>query len=335
MSLGREAPYIRRGSPTYAGMIAVLVGLLVLGIKFLGYAITNSQLVLSDALEGIANVIASAVALVALRYAAEPPDDTHPYGHGKTEFFSAAFEGGLILFAAVMILFDSIRALVIGHEVLAIDQGLLIVALGGGANLLLALYLLRVGRLTHSVTLVASGSHLLSDVWTSVAALGGLLLVRVTGVSALDAALGIAAGIYLGFVGLTILRGSLGGLLDEHNRDVLIHLAEAFNQVNQPGIIGVHGARIMRSGNYHYIDAHVIVPEFWNVQHAHDEVNAFERKVIESYRYSGEIHFHIDPCRRAFCRKCVLSSCPVRANEFESRITHTLGEVTAKNSTKS
>ncbi len=320
--------------PSRAGLISLVVGLIVLGVKFWGYALTNSQVVLSDALESIVNVIASGVALFALRYAATPPDQKHPYGHGKGEFFSAAFEGGLIVFASVMIIADSTRALILGHELRAIDFGMLIVIVAGTLNLMLALYLLRVGRMAGSASLEASGQHLLSDVWTTGASLVGLLVVRATGVSALDALLGIAAGAYLGIVGAKILRGSIGGLLDENNRDVLSSLAQAFNVVQHPGIIGVHGARIMRAGNYHYIDAHVIVPEFWDVQRSHDEVNAFERKAIEHYRYSGEIHFHIDPCRRDYCRKCILANCPVRQEEFSERIHHSLEEVSAKSSSK-
>jgi len=316
------------------GRISFVVGIAALGLKFWAYKLTNSQAVLSDALESIVNVVAAGFALLVIFYAARPPDDDHPYGHGKTEFFSAAFEGGLVVFAAVLILIDSALALSTGHVVREADSGLYILGAAALLNFILGVALLRVGRAKTSPTLEASGQHVLSDVWTSAAALIGLMLVHMTGAHWIDPALGLAAGAYLALVGLRILRAAVGGLLDEQNRDVLSHLATAIDEVRRPGIIGVHGARIMRSGTYHYIDAHVIVPEFWDVKQSHDEVNRFERNAIERYKYSGEMHFHIDPCRRNYCKKCDVADCQIRGAAFRQKIVHTLQEIVSNSSSR-
>jgi cation diffusion facilitator family transporter len=316
------------------GIASLMVGIAALGLKFWAYELTNSQAVLSDALESIVNVVAAGFALIVIHYAARPPDDEHPYGHGKTEFFSAAFEGGLVVFAAVLILIDSALALTTGHVVREADTGLIVLGAAGLLNFALGAALLRVGRNQNSPTLEASGQHVLSDVWTTGAALVGLMLVHFTGAQWIDPLLGLGAGAYLGFVGLRILRASVGGLLDEQNRDVLSHLGTAIDEVRRPGMIGVHGARIMRSGTYHYIDAHVIVPEFWDVRHSHDEVNRFERDAMERYKYKGEIHFHIDPCRRNYCKKCNVSDCQIRRDDFKEKIVHSLQEIVADSSTR-
>lgn len=292
---------------------------MLLGLKFWCYAITESQVVLSDALESIANVVAPGFAFFIVRYSARPPDDSHPYGHGKSEFFSAAFEGGLIAFAAVFILIESVRAFILGAQPTEVSTGTWVVAGAGLVNLLLGLYVLSVGKRSGSEALVASGHHILSDVWTSAAATAGLILISLTGVTWMDAALGFAAGTYLAFTGSKIVRGSLGGLLDEEDEHKLKAFSAALNRVVRPGIVGVHWTRMMRAGNYHYIDAHVVVPEMWNVLYAHDETNAFERRVMDSYPYEGEIHFHIDPCRRRYCSQCDFLECPVRQASFVRR----------------
>src|SRR5262249_3361466 len=111
---------------------------------------------------------------------------------------------------------------------------------------------------------------------------------------------------------------------------ILATLARTCNQIHIPGIIKIHYVRIMRSGSYHFIDAHVVVPEFWEVLHAHDEINQFERKLIENHPYQAEIHFHLDPCRKAFCAHCDLPSCPVRQKEFVNITPYTVDELTAR-----
>ncbi len=169
-----------------AGLISLVVGVGLLGAKYLAYLWTGSTAVLSDALESIVNVLAAIFALGGLVFAGRPADRNHPYGHGKIEFFTAGFEGGLIAFAAVLILWQAFQGLLHGVVVRNLDHGLLLVLAAGLVNLLLGLYLVRTGRRTSSLTLVADGQHVLSDAWTSAGIVVGLLLVRFTGLTWLD-----------------------------------------------------------------------------------------------------------------------------------------------------
>jgi cation diffusion facilitator family transporter len=309
-----------------AGVLSLVVGTALLCAKYLAYRLTGSSAVLSDALESIVNVVAAVFALGGLAFAGRPADRSHPYGHGKIEFFSAVFEGGLIAFAAVMIVYQAGVSLLHGVEVRALDLGLAIIAGAGLANLALGAYLIRVGRRHDSLALVADGKHVVSDFWTSLGVVGGLALVRITGLLWLDPLVAAIVGVNLAFTGLRLVRYAAGGLLDEEDSGLLARLLQAMNANLVPGIIRIHNLRAMRSGRFSHVDAHLVVPEFWSVERAHDAADAFERRVIDSGSVSGEIVFHLDPCRREYCAACDLPDCPIRREPFVGRPALTVDE---------
>ena len=310
-----------------AGVVSLVVGSGLLAAKYLAYALTGSTAILSDAMESIVNVVAAVFALGGLLFAGRPADRNHPYGHGKIEFFSAAFEGGLIAFAAVMIVYQAGVSLLHGIEVRQLDLGVTIIAAAGLANLALGGFLLRSGRRANSLTLVADGQHVLSDFWTSLGVVVGLLLVRMTGVLWLDPLVAAIVGVNLAWTGLRLVRHAAGGLLDEEDTELLHKLLVALNDSLVPGIIRVHNLRAIRSGRFSHIDAHLVVPEFWSVEAAHDAADAFERQVIKSCGIEGEIVFHTDPCRRAYCARCDIPACPIRVEPFQSRPALTVEEI--------
>lgn len=302
-----------------AAILSLTVGTILLGLKYLAYEITGSTAVLSDALESIVNVIAALFALGGLVVAGWPADRNHPYGHGKIEFFSAAFEGGMIAVAAVLIIKEAGAALLFGHQVRQPNFGILIVLGAGLANGALGMYLLRVGRRYHSITLIADGKHVLTDFWTSLGAALSLALVMLTGLEWLDPVIALLVGFNLVWIGLGLVRHAAGGLLDEEDVDLLQKVVAAVNENLVPGVIRVHLLRAIRSGRFTHVDAHLVVPEFWTVEEAHDFGNAFERRVVRSLGIEGEIVFHLDPCHRQFCGSCEVDPCPIRIAPFVSR----------------
>jgi cation diffusion facilitator family transporter len=235
------------------------------------------------------------------------------------EFFTAVFEGGLVAFAAVMILYESIQSLLRGPEVRAIDFGLLVVLGAGGGNLLLGLYLVRVGNRTRSPALVADGKHVLSDFWTSAGVAVGLLLVKATGLLWLDPATAAFVAVLLAIAGFRLVRQAAGGLLDEEDPALLEELAALFAKVPVEGAIEVHEVRAIRSGSHVHVDAHVVVPEFWTVDRSHDAAEAMERWMLANWGREGELVFHVDPCRRVYCARCPLADGAVRAAPFQAR----------------
>jgi len=312
-----------------AALLSLVVGIALLSLKFWAFFVTSSQAVFSDAMESIVNVVAALFAIVVVIYAAKPADRDHPYGHGKVEFFSAAFEGGLIAFAALVIVFEAAQALIEGHSLNQIGLGAAAVVVAGFGNLGLGVYLLRAGKKQHSVALTASGHHVISDFWTSFGVALGLALVSVTGLTWLDPLIALVMGIWLARTGILLVRRSVGGLLDEEDREILTKLVEVIVKNRDPGIIQVHHCRVIRSGRYHHIDAHVVVPEYWDVAKAHQATQDFEDRMIRDYPYQGELHFHVDPCRRAYCRVCEAQDCPIRQSPFEKRRLPTVEELTS------
>ena len=304
---------------TRAGLLSLVVSLVLLGAKYQAYRMTGSTAILSDALESIVNVVAAVFALGGLAFAAQPADRNHPYGHGKIEFFSAAFEGGLIAFAAVLIIYEVIQALLHGVEIRALDAGLAIVVGAGLGNLALGLYLLRVGRAYQSLTLVADGKHVLSDFWTSVGIVVGLLLVRATGIWWLDPVTAAVVALNLMWTGFRLVRHAAGGLLDEEDTGLLSRLLEALDSRLGQGVIRVHHLRAIRAGRFHHVEAHLVVPEFWSVDQAHELSEDLAARVIAELGVEGELVFHTDPCHRIYCAMCDLDDCTVRREPFRDR----------------
>jgi len=309
-----------------AGLISLVVSALLLGAKYEAYRLTGSTAILSDALESIVNVVAAVFALGGLVFAGRPADRNHPYGHGKIEFFSAAFEGGLIAFAAVLIIYEVARSLIRGVEVRQLEAGLGIVLAAGVVNLLLGKFLVRTGRRHSSLTLVADGQHVLSDFWTSIGIVAGLILVRVTGLAWLDPVVAALVALNLMWTGVRLVRHAAGGLLDEEDTALLGRLLEVLQQHVGQGVIRIHHLRAIRAGRFHHVDAHLVVPEFWSVDRAHELAETLAARVIKELGVEGELAFHTDPCHQIYCAMCDLDDCPVRRQPFRGRSSLTLEE---------
>jgi cation diffusion facilitator family transporter len=309
-----------------AGLISVAVSVVLLAAKYKAYLLTGSTAILSDALESIVNVVAAVFALGGLIFAGRPADRNHPYGHGKIEFFSAAFEGGLIAFAAVVIIYEVVQSLVRGVEVRRLESGLAIVLVAGLVNLTLGWFLIRTGRKHVSLTLVADGQHVLSDFYTSAGIVAGLLLVRVTGIPWLDPLVAAVVALNLMRTGARLVRHAAGGLLDEEDTALLNRLLEVLRDHVGQGVIRVHHLRAIRAGRFNHVDAHLVVPEFWSVERAHELAEDLAQRVIKEVGVEGELVFHTDPCHRAYCAMCDLQDCGIRRHPFRARPPLTLEE---------
>ncbi len=290
---------------------ALAVSLAVTAVKFAGWQLTESQAVYSDFLESLVNVVVGIVAIIVVRIAAKPADQNHPYGHGKIEYFSAAFEGGLIAFAAVMIFVEAIPAVIDPKPLEQMGLGAAVVFVCGLVNLVMGYLLKRAGRRLGSPAVVANGEHITSDFYTSAFLTVGLVLAHISGYSWLDPILAMFAGLQLAWIGFGVVKKSAGG------------------SWWRPAA-GKPGHRIVprRPAPFHHIDAHAVVPEFWDVAEAHQKTEAFESRVLKEYPQPAELHLHVDPCRRVYCRRCDLSDCPIRQIAFETRLEPDLDTLT-------
>ncbi len=296
--------------------ISLVVSSIILGMKFSAFYLTQSTAIFSDAIESIVNVVAAVIALFVMKAVAEPADDEHPYGHGKLEYFSAAFEGGLVVSAAIAVGFEAFRAFFSGRELIDSKLGLSVMVVATVINALLALHLRAVGKKHKSQALLASSSHVFSDVWTTVGILLALGLVFITGLTWLDPLIAGLVAVHLGYSGIQIVRNSFGALIDQVEIHSLQDLAASFQKHKRPWVIDIHQLKMIRSGKFHHIDAHLVVPEYWDISRTHEEMTRYEDEVVASYEFDGEIAFHVDPCERKYCEMCEVEDCPVRVKKM-------------------
>ena len=318
----------------FASILSLVFGIILLGFKFYAYHVTNSQSIFSDALESIVNVVAAVITLIVVIAASKPADEDHPYGHGKIESIASTFEGGAILLAGVLIVIQSVQVFFHGAQVNDVNLGLAIVVGAGLVNGAIGLFLLSKGKRLHSEALKSSGMHLLSDTATSVGVLVGLLLVKYTGLSWIDPIVAVMFGLLLVYTGGNILIRSGNILIDGHDKETIERLRELFEKHYRAGIIQIHYTRVIRSGNYHHIDCHMVVPEFWSVFDTHEFSEVLEKEMMEDYPVAGELHIHHDPCRMLYCSECELENCPIRIAPFEKRGGFSFEEMTAPTDSK-
>ena len=304
-------------------VVSIVVGCLVLGLKYLAFHVSQSAALKSDAIENVVNVVAAVFALGAIIFADKPADRDHPYGHGKIEHFSAAFEGGMISLAAVLIGYEAITAFLAGSPLKNLNLGLAINFGAGILNGLLGLFLIHQGRRQQSHALAADGHHVFSDFYVTLGLAAGLLLVKATGLTWLDPLMALAVCAILAWTGFKLVRSSSAALLDAEDPDLVNRLVEVINRVRPPEIVAIHELRTLRSGRYTHVDIHMVIPEFWAIGQGHELAEAFGRDVIKEAALEGELHTHVDPCLQAFCSQCAVPDCPVRrqAQTAEGRIT--------------
>ncbi len=302
-----------------AGVISLLASVGILGVKVLAWSLTGSTVLLADALESIVNVVAAGLVAYTVAVSARPPDEDHPYGHGKAETLSAMIEGSLILAAAVWIAVEALRRLFVGPELSRITEGILISAGAGLANLGLGLYLLRVAAREHSEALRADGIHLLTDTVTTAGGIVALLGVRLTGWTLLDPLVALLLAGNIVVAGARVVRRALVGLLDEADFDLLVRLAQRLEQARVPDWCEIHQLRSRAVGSLRHIDLHLVVPRYFSLEEAHRSGDQLEHVLLDVLEGRGDVVVHLDPCRPQHCVGCAVSECPIRSEPGATR----------------
>jgi len=298
--------------------LSMLVGTALMSAKFYAYYRTGSAAILSDALESIINVVASGFAVFSIVLAARPPDESHPYGHGKIEFFSAGFEGALIIFAALGIFRSGIGHILQPRGLPHLGEGLLILLGTAAVNLLLGIVLLRTGKRTDSITLIADGRHVLTDVLTSAAVVGGLLLVAATGWYRFDGIVACLVGVQILRTGYDLLRQAYAGLMHESDSRLLAEVSALLAAHRRDCWIDIHQLRAWRSGNHTHIDLHVVLPRDLDLYHAHEEALQVEKVLLRHFEQNASILVHMDPCAAPDCPACRKARCDMRGSEADA-----------------
>ena len=286
-----EAP--EAGLERYA-WLSIAAAVVTIALKAGAFALTGSVGLLSDAAESLVNLGAGVIALVALRVAARPPDYNHDYGHGKAEYFSAGAEGLMIFVAAAVILYTAVHRLLNPVALEKLGWGLLIVAVASVINGLVAVVLLRAGRAHRSVTLVADGKHLLTDVVTSAGVIVGVLLVALTGWGPLDPIVAIVVGVNILVTGYRLVSSSVTSLLDAAlPAQDMAALHAALEGVRVPEVEFTE-IRTRESGRQRFVSLTVRLPGDWTVERAHGITDRVEQAICQGLP-GAQVQTHVAP----------------------------------------
>ena len=275
--------------------LSLAVGLLMLVAKWYAYSITNSAAILSDAAESVVHVVAVAFAAFSLWLSLRPADSSHLYGHDKVSFFSAGMEGLLILLAAVYIIYEAIARWIADLPLLNLGEGTVFVAAAAVINLALGLYLVRQGKRHGSLILVANGKHVLTDSWTSLGVIVGLLLVLWTGWSPFDPAIAIVVALNILWSGGKLVRESVGGLMDESDPEIHRQLVALLDEETARRGLLYHELRHRNSGGGRWVELHLLFPAETTIDVAHGHATTIEASIKSALPGPVTVTTHLEP----------------------------------------
>lgn len=274
--------------------LSIAAALLTLILKFLAYYLTGSIGLLGDAAESFVNLGTAILALLVLTYASRPADDTHAYGHEKAEYFSSGVEGTLIVLAAVGIGYSATKRLMHLIPLQNLDIGLVIALIASGINFAVANILLKAAKEHDSITLEADARHLLTDVWTSVGVVAGLVLAWFTGLNFIDPIIAYFVAFHIIFSGFDLLRRSFHGLMDYALPPHEVRIIEKILKKRSKKILNFHNIRTRKAGATRFIDFHILVAGDTTVQEAHDLCEEIEQEIEEKLS-NTQVTIHVEP----------------------------------------
>jgi cation diffusion facilitator family transporter len=273
--------------------IATSFGTIIL--KFGAYFLTGSVSLWSDALESLVNLAAGLVALGALMVAEQPADDRHTYGHDKAEYFSSGVEGALILVAAVSIIWSAAHRLIEPEPLARLGPGILVAFLAGAMNFATARIMLKVARQHDSITIEADAKHLLTDVWTSVGIIAGLMIVMAMPQWAiLDPLMAMAVGVHIIVTGVSLLRRSADGLMDAALPPAEVKRAETLIGAELPAGSSFHALRTRKAGARRFLEFHLLVPGTMSVLDSHSLCDRIEA-ALTAHLATAHVTIHVEP----------------------------------------
>jgi len=284
-----------KSTQMFAIRLSFAFGILMLAMKWYAYYLTGSTAILSDAAESVIHIIGVGFAVFSLWYSFQPADEEHTYGHHKINYFSAGFEGALIILAAIYIIYISINRLIVGIEITNIDKGTYFTFAASVINLVLGGYLVWKGKKTNSIILIANGKHVLTDSWTSFGVVGGLLLTWFTGWLPFDPIVAIVVALNILWSGGKLVRQSIGGLMDEVDINTSNSIRTILDKEVFERDLEYHQLRLRDSGNVVWIEFHLLFPEGTILDDAHNIATELEITIKKSLKTQANIITHLEP----------------------------------------
>ena len=275
--------------------LSIAASIATIALKLAAAAVTGSVGFLSDAIESVINFVAAVVGLWALKISAKPADDNHNFGHAKAEYFSAQVEGAMIFVASIAIIYTAVDRIVHPRPIEEVGLGLLLSVLASVLNLAVGVALIRAGRRYRSATLNADGHHLITDVWTTVGVLIGIVVVWLTGWEVLDPVIALAVGVNILFTGYRLLKDAILGLLSQALPEEELALIDAFlTRFGEEKGVTFTSLRTVAFGRERLVNVVMQVPGDWSVDVSHGYADLVEEGVAAQLG-TAETVVHIEP----------------------------------------
>jgi cation diffusion facilitator family transporter len=270
-----------------------VANVILTAVKLVAALLTGAVSMLSEAVHSATDIFASLMAYLGIRAASVPPDEDHPYGHGKIESLAGFGESIMVFGMVAYVAFESVMRLIKPEPIKEVSIGVIVMAVSIVVAFLASARAAKVGRETNSMALKSNAAHWMLDAVTSVAVLIGLLVYLVTKATWVDPVLGLGLSIWMFWGAVRLSREAFHELIDvvlpEAEIRQIIGLIE-----NDPDVLGYHRLRTRRSGELRHIDLHIVVPAEWSVVKAHDVADALENRIEEALRPAKAV-IHVDP----------------------------------------
>jgi cation diffusion facilitator family transporter len=284
-----------RAQQRFAIRLSFVIGFLMLFGKSYAYIITGSAAILSDAAESVVHVVAVSFAAFSLWLSMQPADEGHPYGHEKIGYFSAGIEGAMIVIAAIYIIYVSIQKWMSGLVLENLGEGTLFTTAATLINAALGGYLVWQGKKHKSLILIANGKHVLTDSWTSLGVIIGLILVMWTGWLPFDPIMAILVALNILWSGGKLIRQSVGGLMDEKDPAIEGQLKEVLDDETRKRGLTYHEFRYRNTGTSLWADVHLLFPRNATIQDAHWQATEIEGAVKLRMAVPITLTTHLEP----------------------------------------
>ncbi|MEJ2698413.1 MAG: cation diffusion facilitator family transporter [Desulfuromonadales bacterium] len=292
--------------------IATATGLA--GLKLATGLVTGSMAILSSAIDSLLDILMSGVNYLAIRQAEQPADKNHPFGHGKFETVATLVQSFVIALSGLWIIFESVRRLTRGVELTLLGEGITVLLLSSVASLGITRYLRKVAEATDSSALRADSLHFSMDVYSNLALVAGLIIIKITHYPRLDPFLSILVALYILFQAVVLVRHGLRDVLDEELPETIRNEVTRLIESHRGDLLDYHNLRTRRAGSQKIMDFHLTVCKHLTVKEAHDIADHLEKRIQEEI-LGADVTIHVEPCQREDCPG--RESCPSEKARLE------------------
>lgn len=288
-----------------AAGLSITSNAVIILLKFAAGVISGSISIISEAIHSMSDFLASVLTFFAVMKSSEPADKEHPFGHGKYEDMSGFIEGGLIIFAAFYIIYESCKKLFLNHT-FEVDTtlGIAVMLFSVIANFFVSSILFKVAKKSNSISLFADGEHLRTDIYSSLGVMAGLILIKITGIHILDPIIAILVALFIFKAGFSIAKETLNNLLDGSLPCEELKLIEdIINSYDNKHVKGYKNLKARRSGPSKDIEITILFPNDMTIDECHNICDEIE-ELIEQKLGHVTIMIHAEP----ECEKCKYQS---------------------------